>query len=226
MQSLPEILRWFAGRVFDPTRHWPPSGVSRLVFDQATLSLNGVHLGAPLAAFRPLGPADRITGRPSCRHFIYHRLGLEITCAKGRIDELRFTLAPTGPPDDAAQHLTEATLTLITLDGATHVLSCATTEDDVIALFGYPHSYGEPLDHTYQSFLFQGSSALPTHDSPLLLPGFTAFSRQGRPFPAPRAACYVIARYNPSTHRLVELYLSHTLNYEFPPAAQHEGGAG
>jgi hypothetical protein len=144
------------GRLFNPTRRWPPSAMDRLELDLAAGTLDGIPLGGPLEALRPLGPATglhRIGRQGFDLHF--GRLGLEVGFWEGEIVDFRFVMAATAwfPPTAFAP----ASLRVVVPGGQAFVLGPETSERALGDWLGPPEQaedvdvYGPSRSLTFQA---------------------------------------------------------------------------
>lgn len=114
-------------RLFNPTRGWPPAQPGRLELDLVAGTLNGIALGGPLEALRPLGPSSGFSriGRGDF-DLHYGGLGLEVGFWEGEIVHFRFILSPaawfTPTP------FTPSSLRIVVPGGRSFLLGAETTE--------------------------------------------------------------------------------------------------
>ncbi len=129
------ILRFFQP---DPTREWPACRAVPLTFDAARAELNGLPLGAPLEALRPLGrPSNpRPLRKRECE---YAPLGLEVGLgASDRVYFFGCIFQPVAAISELIGHagFRPCDLTLQLADGALATITSRTTAAELEQYLG------------------------------------------------------------------------------------------
>jgi hypothetical protein len=122
----------------NPTRGWPRCTMSRLEYNLASRSLNGIQVESPSDQARVFGPADWFTGKDDDLHLDYRRLGLQVECFDGVITSFRAILLPQLRPSGRDHAFRPADLTLTGFSGSDLTLSSQTTDRDLSAALGAP----------------------------------------------------------------------------------------
>lgn len=148
----------------NPTRGWPRCTMSRLEYDLAAKSLNGIQVESPSDHARAFGPADWFTGKDDDLHLDYRRLGLQVECFDGVITSFRAILLPPLRLTGRDQAFRPADLTLTGISGSDLKLSSRTTDRDLSAALGSPIETAWVGSDRWHAFLAHGNLIESYHD--------------------------------------------------------------
>ena len=151
-------------RLFNPTRDWPAATVSRLEYDMRSHCLNGIPVGAPIAAAHPLGRADWFAGGAENPDLDYRPLGVQVECFDDVITSFRVILRPESRHSDRDRAFKAADLTLVAPNGSRSRLTGRTTEADLVAILGTPVETGPVAGDRVHTFVTAGNFIDSFHD--------------------------------------------------------------
>ena len=150
---LGKLMAWTRRRFgYNPSRHWPPRKVSRLSYDMADQSLNGVRLEAAIPEASTFGPADDIWGDRSLFELAYYDLGLKVEFYDQEISNFTLIMEPADPRYQYHKYK-PAEVSIKTPDGLSHALSGTTHENTLIRLLGEPDETGPIVEHRMHTFI-------------------------------------------------------------------------